>query len=269
MATGTDLRQGLTKLSQLSQETTLPSYDEIELDEIEIEAALRKAREEKSFKIAREAYKKRLTESPHWFVPTATDFKNVLLTTVSKNGNPFEVTEFNREVIDQLCLYFANDPNFKGDPKKGIMLMGNPGVGKTHLMNFFAKNPKASYIIPTCKIITERYANKWSHEEKSTIEYYSELKRADVGHQWDQLELGACFGDLGSETGEASSYGNKKNVMEEIIFNRYEANLPCYMTHFTTNLNSEELGQKYGQRFRDRLREMCNVFTIKGDSFRK
>ena len=209
MATGTDLREGLAKLSQLSQETILLNYDHIELDGIELEEALRKAREEKHFRLKRQAYNKRLIESPRWFVPSAIELKNLLLSTVSKNGNPFEITEFNREVIDQLCLYFANDPDFKGDPKKGIMLMGNPGVGKTHLMNFFAKNPKASYIIPTCKIITERYSNKWSHEEKSTIEYYSELKRAEVGHQWDQIELGACFGDLGAETGEASSFGNR------------------------------------------------------------
>lgn len=257
------------KLSQLSQETILPSYDHIELDENEMEEALRKAREEKHFRLAKERYAQKIVEKTSWFVPSAVDLKKMLLTTVSKNGNAFEITDFNREIIDHLCLYFSNDPNFKGDPKKGIMLMGTPGVGKTHLMNFFAKNPKASYTIPTCKVITERYANKWSHEEKSTIEYYSELKRADVGHQWDQVELGTCFGDLGAEAGESSSYGNRKNVMEEIIFNRYESNLPFYFTHFTTNLNAAELGQKYGDRFKDRLREMCNVYVINGPSFRK
>lgn len=250
-------------------ETILPNYDEIELTEQEIEEALRRAREERYFLERRRTYSEKLNQDTQWFYPTAKDLKNVLMTTVSKTGEPFVLTEFNEPVIDQLCLYFSNDKRFEGNPDKGILLMGKPGVGKTHLMNHFAKNPKASYMVPTCKIITEKYSSKWSHEEKSTIEYYSELKRADIGHQWNQKELGSCFGDLGAETSEASSYGNKRNVMEEIVFNRYEANLPFMYTHFTTNLSADELEKKYGSRFRDRLREMCNAYTLEGDSFRK
>lgn len=274
MGTGTELREGLAKLSVNSAGTTLqsyeelPSYDKTKLTEQETNEALRKGREEKHFREARETYKKRLVENAKWFKPTAKDLKTILLTTLSKNGLPFRLTEWNEPIIDELCFYFSGDYQFQGDPKKGILLMGTPGVGKTHLMNFFIKNPKASYNIPTCKIITEKYASKWNYEEKSTIEYYSELKKAEVGHQWDQTVLGTCFGDLGAETSEANSYGNKKNVMEEIIFNRYESNIQFYYTHFTTNLNADELGKKYGDRFRDRLREMCNAYTLKGESFR-
>ena len=248
-------------------ETTPNLYEEVELDENEIEEALRSAREQKHFRVLREEYAKRLSHRSKWYVPTAKELKAMLLTTVSKNGNPYKITKDNEAVIDQLCYYFAMDEKFTGDPKKGIMLIGKPGVGKTHLMNFFVKNPKASYMVPTCKIIAEKYATKWSSEEKSTIEYYSELKRADFGHQWDQTYLGFCFGDLGAET-VASYFGNRRNVIEEIIFNRYEANLPFHFTHFTTNLNAKELEDKYGARFRDRVREMCNVFNLTGESFR-
>lgn len=248
-------------------ETTPKKFEEIELDDNEIEEALRLARESKCFKINRENYAKSLSKNIDWFTPRAEDFKKMLLTTVSKNGDPYQISDENVQVINQLCFYFANDQRFKGDPLKGIVLAGKPGVGKTHLMNFFAKNPKASYSIPTSKTITEKYASGWVSEEKSTIEYYSELKRADFGHQWDQTYLGYCFGDLGSES-EANSYGNKRNVIEEIVFNRYEANIPNFYTHFTTNLNPKELETKYGLRFRDRVKEMSNFLVLEGKSFR-
>lgn len=233
-----------------------------------MDEALRKAREDKYYKLKRLAYLNKINEPTKWFTPSADDLKNVLLSTVSKNGDPYIINASNEPVIDQLCYYFSGDPRFKGDPLKGIMLVGKPGVGKTHLMNTFIKNPKASYIVPTCKIIAEKYANKWSSEDKSTIEYYSELKMADFGHQWDQKFLGTCFGDLGAE-GDATSFGNKRNVIEEIIFNRYEANIPNFYTHFTTNLNGEEIEKRYGSRLRDRIKEMCNVFVLNGESFRK
>jgi DNA replication protein DnaC len=195
--------------------------------------------------------------------------KQALSLTVSKKGDPFVINNQNEQLIETLCKYFTEDAGFNGDPRKGIILVGKPGVGKTHLMNFFAKNPKASFTVPTCKIIVEKYANKWSSEEKSTIEYYSETRRADFGHQWDQVELGTCFGDLGAETSDASSFGNRRNVIEEIVFNRYEASLPFHLTHFTTNLNASDIENKYGSRLRDRIREMCNVFAMDGDSWRK
>lgn len=266
--TGATLKETLGALSPNSQETIQNQFEEVELDEIEIEEALRAAREEKHFKLKRMAYMETLRKPATWFEPSAETFRKMLLTTVSKNGDPYVINDENKPVINQLCLYFSKDSRFMGDPLKGIMLVGKPGVGKTHLMNFFVKNQKASYIVPTCKIIAEKYASGWVSEEKTTIEYYSELKRADYGHQWDQTHLGTCFGDLGAET-EASSYGNKRNVIEEIVFNRYEANIPNFYTHFTTNLNADELGKKYGSRFRDRIREMCNVFELKGESFRK
>lgn len=266
MGTGSILREALR--FQPSAEITPNPYSEVELDENEIESALRDAREKKHFELQRKKYAESMVAPKKFYEPTAADLKLILMSTVSKNGDPYVINQSNESVINQLCLYFAKDTRFKGDPLKGIMLVGKPGVGKTHLMNFFVKNPKASYIIPTCKIIAEKYANQWTSDEKSTIEYYSELKRAEFGHQWDQSYLGCCFGDLGAET-DSNSYGNKRNVVEEIVFNRYEANIPSYYTHFTTNLNPQELEAKYGSRFRDRLKEMCNVLTLDGNSFRK
>jgi len=127
-------------------------------------------------------------------------------------------------------LYFAGDKRFedRGDNfslSKGILITGTPGVGKSHLMAFFSKNPHSSYAHVTCKSVAERYRTGWKRDELDTLEWYSYTLKADAGHYWDQTELGYCFGDLGTED-EKNSFGNKMNVMEHIIFQRYENKLP-------------------------------------------
>jgi len=207
-----------------------------------------------------------------WKEPTARELYEGLKATKSKTGVWFKITEGNRDAVYSLCLYFANDSRFLGfgqdfSLSKGIMLMGKPGVGKSHLMNYFMKNPHASYTIPTCKSIVEKFRENWTRDEMSTLEYYSKLQPAEFGHAYNQEYLGTCFGDMGSEE-LANAYGNKRNVIEEIIFARYEAGLPFRYTHVTTNLDSDMIEKLYGERLLDRLREMCNVITISGESFR-
>ena len=245
----------------------MENFENIELTYEESQEALRVARAKKAQAIKIQEWNDRIKEPFEWYVPTALDLHRQIRKTKSMNGDEYEINDDNKEVVAALCLYFAKDSRFKGSLSKGILLMGKPGTGKTHLMNFFSKNPHASYIVPTCKHIAEQYRNGWSSNEMDTIQYYSVLKRAEIGHPFNQTELGACFGDLGAES-EANSYGNKKNVMEEILFNRYETHLPFNMTHFTTNLDVDDIERIYGSRMRDRLREMCNVFILQGKSFR-
>jgi ATPase subunit of ABC transporter with duplicated ATPase domains len=263
---GNQIKEKLEQISP-SQEITVNHYEGVELTIEETEAALTLAKQEKLRRLKIEEWNEKISSNPVWTVPTAEMMFKALLQTKSKTGRNFELTEWNTKTIKQLCLYFVDDQRFEGDLKKGIMLMGNPGSGKTHLMNFFSKNPKASYSLPTCKQLSQWYMNGWTTNDMSVIEVYSVLKNASAGHQWDQKVLGYCFGDLGSEE-DAKHYGNHRNVIEEIVFARYENNTPFHYTHFTTNLNAPELQTRYGERFRDRAKEMCNTFTLNGTSFR-
>lgn len=58
-------------------------------------------------------------------------------------GEPFVVDEYNARIVELLCLYFAEDPRFEqvtdgaGRPyslKKGLLLRGGVGTGKTTLL---------------------------------------------------------------------------------------------------------------------------------------
>jgi DNA replication protein DnaC len=71
-----------------------------------------------------------------------------------------------------------------------------------------------------------------------------------------------CFDDLGVEP-MGRHYGQDCNVMGEILLSRYELFLKSKLkTHATTNLNAEELEERYGSRVRSRMREMFNLIAF-------
>lgn len=230
------------------------------------------ARQNKYRQIKVAEYLDRVKQLPKLEAPTARKLYEGLRATRSKSGGYYQVNDMNKNIIHALCLYFANDSRFEEQfPQyslsKGICISGNKGTGKTHLMNYFSFNPKASYSLPTCKEIAEKFRTNWSYEGIDTISYYSHLKKAPHPQPYNQEFIGFCFGDLGTED-DKNNFGNKMNVLEEIFLTRYEANIPFTMTHFTTNLNPKEIEERYGDRFRDRLKETCNWLVLNGPSFR-
>ena len=71
-----------------------------------------------------------------------------------------------------------------------------------------------------------------------------------------------CFDDLGVEP-LGRHFGKDCNVMGEIILSRYELFLSSKITtHATTNLNAEELEERYGKRVRSRMRQMFNLIAF-------
>lgn len=245
---------------------------ELELTPEEHDLAITAAKEAKYYRIKNEEYAAKLRRGSVQKEPNARELFEYLRATKSKTGKWYQITEDNKEVIFKLCLYFANDPKLEEkypgmSLKKGICITGLPGVGKTHLMNFFAKNPKASYLLATCRDIAEKFRNNWEYEGITTLEYYSSTPFAAHPQPYNQTMMGFCFGDLGTEE-DKNLYGNKMNVLDEIFFKRYESGVPMHMTHFTTNLTGEEIKERYGDRFHDRLKESCNWIVLEGKSFR-
>jgi len=271
---GQEIKTIISQLDpKLSAETTKPTYEEIELTEEETIEALRLARENKFYKLRQQEYSKKVSAGIDWSIPNARELYERLRRTIGSNGKPYQVNDKNKKVIEILCLYFANDPRLLElhptiNPNKGICLTGNVGVGKTHLLNFFATNPKQSYKLVTCRDVAEKFRLGWEYEGINAIEYYSSMPAAKHPQPYNQELMGFCFGDLGYED-DKNNYGNKMNVMEEIIFRRYENKIPFNMTHFTTNLNGSEIKARYGDRIYDRLKETMNWIVLEGKSFRE
>ena len=235
------------RISEVSPE----QFESISLSEEEQNEALRLAREKKYFLEKEIEYKKSLAKSLEPAKFTAQQiFQYFKL--------QYEVDESNREIVTNLAYYFSGDSKFKGDLTKGLILFGGVGVGKTSLMKFFMRNQIFSYRVISCREIETQFAM----EGDVSVDYFSSNPKIPnnsnpFGHQ----EIGFCFDDIGTES-NSKYYGKEKNVIAEILLNRYDANLPKHSTHITTNLSVDELIKSYGTRVTDRIKEMMNVIQF-------
>jgi hypothetical protein len=125
----------------------------------------------------------------------------------------------------------------------GIMLTGAAGTGKTMLMGI---------LIGTRRI---------QHAQRDI---------ADCGidgiAQWFEWrdDKTVCIDDLGAER-VANSYGSKEDILRLVIERRAAGRK---ITHVTTNLTSDQIRARYGDRILDRLLGMCKVFQMQGASKR-
>ena len=123
---------------------------------------------------------------------------------------------------------------------KGLLLTGNCGLGKTLL---------GRYIIPTIFKSKLNKIVKWYHSKDSL-----NTKIAN-DMTWRKL---ISIDDIGSET-FANNYGQKRYVIHDIILQAEDQNKTLILT---TNLNSEQLTQKYDLRAVDRLLHNFKVVNL-------
>lgn len=229
-------------------------YTEVELSEQETIEALRIAREKKFYHLREIEYKKSLAKSLEPAKFSATELYQYF-------SLQYTIDEANKEIVAQLCLYFSGDTRFKGDLTKGLILFGGVGVGKTSLIKFFMRNQIHSYRVISCREIETEFAQTGD----VAIDYFSTNPTIPnnsnpFGHQ----VIGFCFDDIGTES-NSKYYGKEKNVIAEILLNRYDNNLPKQSTHITTNLSVDEIKNVYGSRVTDRIKEMMNIIQFDKD----
>ena len=128
---------------------------------------------------------------------------------------------------------------------RGIMLSGAAGTGKTFLMTLLCGKGPIQH--------AERDINVWG------------LTGISEWYNWrDGREV--VVDDLGCEV-ETSSYGVRVDLLKLVLEHRYAAQRG--RTHITTNLTSDGIRARYGERILDRLLEMCVVVRMTGESWRR
>ena len=164
------------------------------------------------------------------------------------------------EIVLKLIVWFIRDKDQEGkidiDLNKGILLVGPVGCGKTTLMNIcrFLIPAENRHSLKACRDVSNDFAK----------EGYDSLQRYTKGSfsPYKGEPKTWCFDDLGQEH-IMQHYGNECSVMTEILLSRYDYYHSFNMiTHITTNLNSDEIQQRYGIRVRSRLRELCNLVAF-------
>lgn len=183
------------------------------------------------------------------------DFPKILVYLEAKGkllfGKHFKIFDEDKDIIYKLSNYFIRDLEKcekEGiDLEKGILFSGPVGCGKTSLMKLlkFIVPLQRPYSVVPCRNIVFAF----NHLGYKVIEDYGN------GSFF-------CFDDLGVEP-MGRHYGQDCNVMGEILLSRYELFLKSKLkTHATTNLNAEELEERYGSRVRSRMREMFNLIAF-------
>ncbi|PRY10307.1 hypothetical protein CLV24_11435 [Pontibacter ummariensis] len=167
----------------------------------------------------------------------------------------FEPDSYTRPLLKLLYAYATRSEEFEEagfSLNKGILLFGMVGTGKTDHMKALQRvlvsmHSPLAFAYTTLPRVAANYG---SDGYDAFLRYFKK--------HWLFDELG----DTVKET--VSHYGNKVNVAENLIHNRYEAFKHGYLSHFTTNLEPGQLADLYDGRMWSRLQEMCNLIPVFG-----
>lgn len=264
----------------MSLKEVLESFSHIELTEDEECEALiwRKQKKAQAMKLAEmkkreEENRKHLTET-QWSYSQTQSF--MLYRANQLFEGLFKLDPHNETIFNLLCYYFSGDQNFVSiaenlgieNPSlnKGVMLCGNFGVGKTWLMKLFTKNQRQVYHLYNAKYLADTYEKEG---EESVEPFIIKSKNAyNDSACFFQPHAGLCIDDMGTEDIK-NNYGNKRNVIGDIIERRYEKGNVGLWLHATTNLTTEAIKEFYGGRVSSRLRESVNLIEVTGNDRRK
>jgi len=191
---------------------------------------------------------------------------------------PFILDNENEDLVKVLCLYFSKDKRFEnykfddkivngetipnpvsiinnGNPdlEKGIMIFGNYGFGKTFTMKVFK----------AMNIPGSRFS---FHRANDIVMEYSKDGYAGL----EKFLKGNCYyDDIGTED-KASHYEKGKELFKTIIEYRYDQFLDHgKKTYLSSNLDPDEIAERYGDRIESRIHEMFNIIVVNGTDRRK
>lgn len=179
----------------------------------------------------------------------------------------FIIKPENVEIIYSIFRYFLQLPDFndygviknKADLKKGLLVYGDYGVGKSTLFNTIHEVGKI--------IVTKTQNTQLWFTKISTIhmlnQYYKSQKNPSCNFKLENYYRGKLYlDDLGKED---KAY-NREEIIGKLLFERHHRK---FKTFVTTNENPSAITSRYGNHIGDRLPEMFNIIKWEGQSWRE
>ena len=156
----------------------------------------------------------------------------------------------------------------KKSKSKGLLIIGSIGVGKSLMMKVYQKLFKDS-----------PRAFKWV-SGVVLRDMLDDCSVSDVKEAYGYAcKMDLYIDDFGVNQAVVQKYGNSTNIISEVLMERYELFLAeGYKTHLSTNLparlennpnNIPTIATVYSERVYDRIKEMCELVVINGQSLRK
>jgi len=206
-------------------------------------------------RIANEVGVRRLPVPELTNMPNATNmFCAIANEFLKKKGRQFDLKAVNDQVdyMIRWAYMIGDDIDFT----KGILFKGHTGRGKTFLFRVFDYFTK----IDGLKYIENGKEFNLSLKVVNVKKISGEYQAKDGGYSVIQKYAGyrcLVLDDIGKEQEESSNFGNKMNVVEEIINIREEMGM---LTFGTTNL--DKMSSMYDDRTVSRMNLLFNVRPI-------
>jgi hypothetical protein len=266
--------------AEMSLQEVLDSFKHIDLTDDELNAAIIEAKRKKESILKEREMQQRAEEnrkmltSRHWSFDQTQ--KYMLYRAEKLFNGRFKLDEHNEPVFNLLCHYFSYEKEFVSlsgamgvnNPSldKGVLLGGNFGRGKTWLMSLFCKNNRQVYHVEQAKEVAKSFH---IGGEEAIQKHYHKIKNAfnDPTVLFQEYS-GLCMEDIGAEDIK-NNYGNKTNVIGDILEARYVNGCMGAWFHGTTNLTAAQFDQFYGGRVSSRMRENVNFIELGGPDRRR
>lgn len=176
------------------------------------------------------------------------DYGKKLVLKDKDTGNDFT------KLITALCFFISRDARFETELgyslKKGLLIRGVSGLGKTHLVKCISKNGLNPILILSMLDISEE------------IRINGEINISLDGFGVIYLD------DVGTEEAAAKHYGNVINFFKNFIEGTYHKRKSFEHIMMSTNNSFAQIEQKYGFRVRSRIKDMFNVIDVTGKDMR-
>lgn len=194
---------------------------------------------------------------------------------LAKEFRKFEIDPNNAKIIGFLIHYFNNSkhaetifPDRGYKVHKNLLLVGEPGTGKTLLMQIFS-----DYLRLTCN--PNQFCNLSVTQMMNYYKIHGHIDRYtyNEGEGKGSIEgnpFNVCLNDVGLETENQKSYGTSlDSVIDEFLYARYEIYQSHHKKyHITSNMNVDDFKNRFGNRLVDRFKSF-NVIPLVGDSRRR
>lgn len=199
---------------------------------------------------------------------------NTLTDQMSSESNNKPVSENWKKVYPKAKKYILQE-NLDDDPphfdimlskiitreikgNKGVLLYGVVGCGKSRRFEL------VSNLLDITMRSAKDFGFAWKSCDGDSPEFQEYCLAGRIPYNvYPATYHDLIIDDLGIESEEYNSFGNVADVMQTVIEYRYKV-FPQFKTYFTTNLNDEELKNRYGARCYSRLNEMCAFVKMKG-----
>ncbi|MDL1924291.1 hypothetical protein FBQ95_16935 [Chloroflexi bacterium CFX3] len=151
-----------------------------------------------------------------------------------------------------ICQSFLRDGECNG--KRGLLLHGEPSVGKTGLLWLLYKQAQGAAWVDYNDLMSHIQSNygKPGSDTRQTLEAL-------------QCAPALFLDDMGDVARTRPISDDRRDKTYEILRARHQANLPTFIT---SNLTPHSIALQFGARIAERIAELCLMVQVSGEKLR-